>query len=251
MAGGFLTIGVSQFFNEQPMAKRLKQSPNLECEDLDTLSEEEIAAMPTFSLVEDLNWWGLSARWEKMVKRRGELPLFERSTKLPGFAEAMLSAKAGLAIFHERNAGTLPARGEMDFRELFFSALQRDSVEALRGYEPIITEAAKNGDLEFFLRIQREIRKSQRRRNSGSLDYFVVGQWLHGFLWLMSDQTAHSYLRHRCDFKFSFDAYQQTRKRLKLVGYRTFSAHPIIVGHTKTEFKYRQGWTNLEPKLTT
>lgn len=232
------------------MTKRLK-APSPSGQDLDKLSPDEIAAMPTFTKAEDQNWWSFNRRWEKYVQRMGDWTLFERSQKLAGFPRAMASVRAALVKFHEKQGGAPQAKGEIDFREAFFSAVQRDSAQALKNYEHLITRAAKAGDVEFFLRIHREIRNSERRRESDPLDFYVLAQWIHGFLWLMSDATAYSSLRLRCDFPFTYDAYEQSRKRLKLAGYRSFTAHPVISGHTKTGFKFRPGWTNLEPNSTT
>ena len=138
--------------------------------------------------------------------------------------------------------------GTIDWREVFFSALQRDPKGALREYHLLITDAAMRGDADFFKRISLEIRKGQRRSGApGDLEFAVLTFWLVGFLWLMSDDTGYSYLKSRCEFKFGFEAYLSTRRRLGLVGYETFSRRPIIVGHdiTTGRFQFLKGWSSL------
>jgi hypothetical protein len=227
-------------------AKKSKSAKVEAHECLDYPTDAEMSAMPDFARCEELNWHSMEQFWERELGN-ADSELFERSKALPGFNAALASVKAGHIMINRRVVGDAMAEGPIDFAEVFFGTLQREPEEAIKTFQLLITKAAQDGDVEFFKRIAREIGKGGRRADERShLDFYVLAFWLRGFLWLMSDDDGFSYMRSRCDFPFGFAAFQSARRRLSLVGYKTFSAHPIIIGHTKTGFRFRRGWSNLK-----
>ena len=138
--------------------------------------EIDVKDMPDFGTHEDLSWWGFTKHAEAYCGKN--MWLFLASQNLPGFNAAIESVKRGLMAFNAGNDE--PAKGPIDFTEIFFTSLRRDPEESLKTYHTIVSSAAIRGDVEFFNRMQREIRKGKRRSDGNGLKFHLLTQWVHG-----------------------------------------------------------------------
>jgi hypothetical protein len=212
----------------------------------------DFKSMPTPRTFEEANWWVLKQSSEWYVRQRGFQQLFENSKQIPGFDQAEASLKRASGEFLRREGYAYVTSGPIDFESYFFFQVGRNPSGALILFAPIIFAAAKRGDIRFFERIPREIRRRARRKKKNTLILHMLTHWLHGFLWLMPSNWGSRYLEHVTRERISEENYQKIRQRLNLVGWEAELEHPLIEGYNpKTgAFTFRPGWTNLVPDLS-
>jgi hypothetical protein len=212
----------------------------------------DFSSMPEFETFEEGNAWVLGRACEWYVRKCGRWQLFQNSQRIPGFKEAEASWKRASGEFLRRQGYGRVASGPLNIDALFFCRVGRDPTGALVDYQPIISDAAQRGDVDFFLRIASEIKRVAKRKRQSTLVFHMLHNWLHGFLWLMPSIWGSRYLEDIICEPVSQENYQKFRQRLKLVGWESALQHPLIEGYTpKTgAFIFRQGWTNLNPDLS-
>jgi hypothetical protein len=129
----------------------------------------------------------------------------------------------------------------------------------LRNMADVIHEAARQGDVEFFQNMGRAFRQHERSKRKTSLAWCIVLYWFAGLLWLMDAEAGHraliSYLKEVGNAPreiVSLDGYKKACSRLRLKGYKAFATRPAVLGYNPKQktYRYREGWTNLEPKLS-
>jgi len=214
--------------------------------------EIDFSSMPQFDAFEQGNSWILEQIGEWYVRKCGRWQLFQNSRRVPGFKKAEASSKQASGEFLRREGHGDIVSGPINPEAIFFWLVGRDPAEALVNYYPIVSEAAKRGDVAFFRRIVSEIKRMGRRKRRSILVLHMLDNWLHGFLWLMPSTWGSYYLEKIADEKVSQENYQKLRQRLKLVGWEAALEHPLIEGYTPTTgaFTFRKGWTDLNRDLS-
>jgi hypothetical protein len=214
--------------------------------------EIDFSSMPQFDTFEEGIAWILEQTGEWYVRKRGRWQLFENSRRVPGFDQAEASWKRASGEFLRREGYRSIVFGPLNFDEMFFCRVGRDPSGALEAFWPLVTNAARRGDLDFFLRIARETKRVAGRRRHSTLVLHMLDNWLHGFLWLMPSIWGSYYLEKITGGKVSQEYYEKLRQRLKLVGWEAKLEHPLIEGYTPTTgvFTFRKGWTDLNPDLS-
>ena len=205
--------------------------------------------MPHFETFEDGNAWLLKQIGEWHVRKCGRWELFQNSRRIPGFEEAQASCKRASGEFLRREGYGGVVSGPINLEAMFFCRVGRDPAGALVDFHPIVSAAAMRGDVSFFLRIASEIKRVAQRRRRSVLVLHMLQNWLHGFLWLMPSTWGSYYLQKITGETVSQERYEKLRQRLKLVGWEAELKYPPIEGYTPTTgaFKFRKGWTNLNP----
>jgi hypothetical protein len=160
--------------------------------------------------------------------------LFQNSRRVPGFKKAEASWKRASGEFLRRAGYRDVVSGQINPEAMFFRLVGRDPAEALVNYHPIVSDAAKRGDVAFFRRLVSEIKRAARRKRRSILVFHMLNNWLHGFLWLMPSTWSSYYLEKIAGEKVSQENYQKLRQRLKLVGWEAALEHPLIEGYTPT-----------------
>ena len=220
----------------------------------ETTDEPEIdfPSMPQFHTFEEGNAWVLEQHGEWYVRKCGRWQVFQNSRRLPGFEKAEASWKRASGEFLRREGYRDVVSGPINPEAIFFCRVGRDPAGALLDYHPIISDAAKRGDVAFFRRVVSEIKRVARRKRRSILVLHLLDNWLHGFLWLMPSTWGSYYLEKITGGKVSEEQYQKLRQRLKLVGWEAELKYPLIEGYTPTTgaFTFRKGWTDLNPDLS-
>jgi len=209
----------------------------------------DYSSMPHFETFEDGNAWLLKQIGEWHVRKCGRWELFQNSRRIPGFEEAQASCKRASGEFLRREGYGGVVSGPINLEAMFFCRVGRDPAGALVDFHPIVSAAAMRGDVSFFLRIASEIKRVAQRRRRSVLVLHMLQNWLHGFLWLMPSTWGSYYLQKITGETVSQERYEKLRQRLKLVGWEAELKYPPIEGYTPTTgaFKFRKGWTNLNP----
>jgi hypothetical protein len=212
----------------------------------------DFPSMPSFETFEEGNAWLLERIGEWYVRKCGHWELFQNSQRLPGFKQAEASWKRASGEFLRREGYGGVASGPVNLDEIFFYRVGRDPSGALVDCHQVVAEAAQRGDVNFFLRIPREIKRVAKRTRRSTLVLHMLDNWLHGFLWLMSDVWGSRYLQELIGQPLSQENYGKHRQRLKLDSWEIAHKHPLIEGYNpKTgAFTFRKGWTNLNPDLS-
>ena len=177
--------------------------------------EIDFSSMPQFDTFEEGNAWILEQIGEWYVRKCGRWQLFQNSRRLPGFKEAETSWKGASGEFLRREGYRDVVSGPINSEAIFFCRVGRDPAGALVDYHPIISDAAKRGDVAFFRRIVSEIKRVARRKRQTALVFHMLDHWLHGFLWLMPSTWGSYYLEKITGGKVSEEHYQKLRQRLK------------------------------------
>jgi hypothetical protein len=214
--------------------------------------EIDFSSMPQFDTFEEGNAWLLEQIGEWYVRKSGRWQLFQNSRRVPGFKKAEASWKAASGEFLRREGHRDVVSGPINPEAIFFRQVGLDPAEALVNCHPIVSDAARRGDVAFFRRIVSEIKRVPRRKRQNVLVLHMLNNWLHGFLWLMPSTWGSYYLEKIIGGKVSQEYYQKLRQRLKLVGWEAALEHPPIEGYTPTTgaFTFRKGWTDLNPDLS-
>ena len=138
--------------------------------------------------------------------------------------------------------------------KFFFREIRFDSSRALKKFAWRVKLAAQDGDVEFFKRVVSEMRNAARNKPMNTVEGEIMGRWIACCLWLASDFAASTFLQQVTGRTVTETAYCKARQRLEklgLVGYIVAHKDPLIVGCTKQRsFTFREGWTNLVPKLS-
>jgi hypothetical protein len=194
---------------------------------------------------------------ENTARKNGHWDLFLKSKEVAGFKQAEESWEKAFAEFIGRSRfKKLPSIYDSSLNavvELFFEQLRWFPSQALQRNQSLIMLKAGEGDVQFFTRISAEIRNAKRKRSVANLSGDILGYWLHGFLWLMSDKWG-SYMLERYTCRaVSEENFVKCRQRLELVSYDVVHESPLIKGFNKrtSQFVFRDGWTDLAPHLST
>ena len=145
--------------------------------------EIDFLSMPQFDTFEEGNAWVLEKIGEWYVRKCGRWQLFQNSQRVPGFKEAEASWKRASGEFLRREGYRDVVSGPINPEAIFFWRVGRDPAGALVNYHPIISAAAKRGDVAFFRRIVSEIKRVAGRKRQHALVLHMLENWLHGFLW--------------------------------------------------------------------
>jgi hypothetical protein len=221
--------------------------------DVDRRLEIDVSTSSTFLSYEENNVWVAEQLGEKYVQACGRWELFQRSKSLPGFTQARASWAIAWEQYLKSHGYAETSSGRLDIRELFSRQFRHDPAGALQRYAFLVSAAAAHGDVAFFDRISNEKRRGARRTRKNPLAFHILYNWLHGFLWLMPSIWGSYYLEKIIGKSVSQENYEKTRQRLKLVGWECANKHAIVTGYVPElgEFKFRQGWTNLVPTVST
>jgi hypothetical protein len=212
----------------------------------------DFSSMPQFDTFEEGNAWVLEQTSEWYVRKCGRWQLFQNSRRVPGFQKAEASWKQASGEFLRRAGHRDVVSGPINRDAIFLFLVGRDPAGALVNYHPIVSDAAKRGDVAFFRRIVSEIRRVAKRKRQNALVFHMLNNWLHGFLWLMPSIWGSYRLEQITGETVSQERYEKLRQRLKLVGWEAGLKHPLIEGYTPSTgaFAFRKGWTDLNPDLS-
>jgi hypothetical protein len=215
-------------------------------------SEIDVPAIPNFTNFEEGNVWLADRLGEDYVRKCGRWELYKRSQQISGFEEAQLSWAKAWAEFLRRDGNPEIASGQINPEKSFFYLLKRRPSSALQVGEPLISAAARRGDIGFFKSIVSAINRGGPKKRHSYVAFQMLYNWLHGFLWLMPDIWGSKYLEGLIERPLSQENYEKHRQRLSLVGWEIAHKHPLIEGYNpKTgAFTFRKGWTNLNPDLS-
>jgi hypothetical protein len=131
----------------------------------------------------------------------------------------------------------------------------------LKNTAQVIWNAAKEGDVDFFVRMAAAFRNADRHRpKEQPLGGYIMQYWFSGLLWLMDNEAGSlallAYLRASPKMGRSavpIDAYKKARSRLGLSGYKTFTTRPPILAYLPKlrAYRYAPSWeTKLEPNVS-
>jgi hypothetical protein len=131
--------------------------------------EIDFSSMPQFDTFEEGNAWVLEQIGEWYVRKCGRWQLFQNSRQVPGFKEAEASWKRASGEFLTRLGYGDIVSGQVNPEPIFFFLVGRDPAETFVNFHPIVSAAAKRGDVAFFRRIVSEIKRVARRKPEKAL----------------------------------------------------------------------------------
>jgi hypothetical protein len=142
-------------------------------------------------------------------------------------------------------------------RQFFVVQCESDPIVALKDNAELVHDAAKRGDLDFFLEIAKAVSRSKRRKkravNVKEISMWnVLSRWLHGCLWLMSTDRGSIALGEMTGVRITESNYTKVCQRLGLVSWKSAHKKPIINGYAPRtkRFVFAEGWTHLESSMS-
>jgi hypothetical protein len=140
---------------------------------------------------------------------------------------------------------------------IFRCAVCEQPVVALKDNAELVHDAAKRGDLDFFLEIAKAFSRSKRRKkravNVKEISMWnVLSRWLHGCLWLMSADRGSIAAGEMTGVRITESNYTKVCQRLGLVGWKVAHKKPIINGYSPRtkRFLFAEGWTHLDSLMS-
>lgn len=176
------------------------------------------------------------------VTHNGQLELFMNSQKVLGFEQARASwERAWLAFVSGKTRFDFnkPLTGET-VSDFVLTLIRCNPAQGLKSNAAIVGGEAARGNVQFFKDVVAAMRQHERNKFQASFTEVFLQQWLHGFLWLMSDDVGLQCMQKITNV-VTRENYKKCRQRLELVGYETAHRKPLITGITKTGFRFRKG----------
>ena len=193
--------------------------------------------------------------------RPNSYQIFLNTQTIPGYREAEQSWIRAWSIFWScHGLGKVVSAGrqvpEM-VRQFFVVQCETDPIVALKDNAEIVRDAAKRGDLGFFLEIAKAVSRLKRRKkrtvNVKEISMWnVLSRWLHGCLWLMSADRGRIAVGELTGVRITESNYTKICQRLGLVGWKVAHNKPIINGYSpRTKcFGFAPGWTHLDSSMS-
>lgn len=211
-------------------------------------------ASPAFDHFADLLIFLVREKAESYARAHGNWDLFVQTQRISGFSAVDKSWQRAWIDFSSRkvwfrDAFKMNASDPRYPEAVFFAKLAGKAHQtAFKEFHGLVWRAARRGDVEFFCRIAKAVRWSNRRWQTPSLTYEMICHWLHSFLWLMSDSTGTTTLERIVGRPIAESNYTKHRQRLELTNYEVAHPRPIITGMTRNgSFVFQEGWTTLAP----
>jgi hypothetical protein len=173
--------------------------------------------------------------------RPNSYQIFLNTQTIPGYCEAEQSWIEAWSIFwscHGFRKVVSPRRNVLEVaRQFFVVQCKSNPVIALKDNAGLVHDAAKRGDLDFFVEVAKAVLRSKpgkkRAVNVKEISMWnVLSRWLHGCLWLMSADRGSIALGAMTGVLITESNYTKVCQRLGLLSWKSAHNKPIINGYS-------------------